>query len=78
MMSKRTADCRIRGIRASRPRIFVTTRKELTDPEVQKIQAAQSRDTVDIRLAFRKRPDTTEQSVGTGSVMLRRQRSHRG
>lgn len=34
-------------------RIFVTTREELADPEVQKVLLAQYRDNIDVRLAFR-------------------------
>lgn len=34
-------------------RIFVTTREELADPEIQKVLLAQYRDNIDVRLAFR-------------------------
>jgi hypothetical protein len=40
-----------RGIRISR--IFVTSRDDLSDPEVQKVLLAQYRDNVEVRLAFR-------------------------
>lgn len=40
-----------RGVQITR--IFVTTREELADPEVQKVLTAQYRDDIDIRLAFR-------------------------
>jgi len=40
-----------RGLQITR--IFVTTRDDLTDPEVQKVLLAQYRDDVEVRLAFR-------------------------
>jgi hypothetical protein len=40
-----------RGIQISR--IFVTSREDLADPEVQKVLLAQHRDNVEVRLAFR-------------------------
>ncbi len=40
-----------RGVQITR--IFVTSREELADPEVQKVLAAQYVDNIDIRLAFR-------------------------
>jgi len=40
-----------RGLQVTR--IFVTTREELADPEVQKVLQAQHRDGVEVRVAFR-------------------------
>jgi hypothetical protein len=40
-----------RGVRITR--IFVTTREELADPEVQKVLLAQHRDDIEMRIAFR-------------------------
>jgi hypothetical protein len=40
-----------RGVQITR--IFVTTREELADSEVQKVLVAQYRDNIDMRLAFR-------------------------
>ncbi|MCM2358695.1 MAG: hypothetical protein NDI77_11145 [Geobacteraceae bacterium] len=40
-----------RGVRITR--IFVTSRDDLADPEVQKVLLAQYRDDIDLRLAFR-------------------------
>jgi hypothetical protein len=40
-----------RGIQITR--IFVTSREDLNDPEVQKVLLAQYRDNVEVRLAFR-------------------------
>ncbi len=51
-----------RGVRITR--IFVTTREELTGPEVQKVLIAQFRDGVDVRLAFRNELPSTIDIAG--------------